>query len=97
VEEETTWSSRSFRDGAQAESDLGQILPLFGTWVGAVIAFWFAKDNLETAARTTKDPKDPKDLESLEAADVFVTASGESTEPVAGWITNVEIGKLSQA
>lgn len=44
-----------FRDGAEAENVLGQILPLFGTWVGAVIAFYFAKDNLETAARTTKE------------------------------------------
>jgi hypothetical protein len=29
--------------------------------------------------------------------DVFVTATGERTEPVRGWLTNVDIGRLSTA
>lgn len=38
-----------------ARQVLTTALPLLGTWVGAVIAFYFAKDNLETAARTTRE------------------------------------------
>lgn len=29
------------------------LLPLFGTWVGTVLAFYFARDNLEAATQTT--------------------------------------------
>jgi hypothetical protein len=29
------------------------LLPLFGTWVGTVLAFYFARDNLQAAAETT--------------------------------------------
>jgi hypothetical protein len=31
------------------------LLPLFGTWVGTVIAYYFAKDNFEAAARGTRE------------------------------------------
>lgn len=31
------------------------ILPLVGTWVGTVLAFYFAKDNFESAARNTRE------------------------------------------
>lgn len=31
------------------------ILPLLGTWMGAVIAFYFSKDNLESAQRTVEN------------------------------------------
>jgi hypothetical protein len=31
------------------------VLPLFGTWVGTVLAFYFARENLEAAARSTKE------------------------------------------
>jgi hypothetical protein len=33
----------------------GSLLPLLGTWVGTVLAFYFAKANFEAAARNTKD------------------------------------------
>jgi CBS domain-containing protein len=33
----------------------GSLLPLLGTWVGTVLAFYFAKANFESAARNTKD------------------------------------------
>lgn len=29
------------------------ILPLLGTWVGAVLAFYFSQDNLQAASTTT--------------------------------------------
>jgi hypothetical protein len=33
---------------------MGAVLPLVGTWVGTVLAFYFAKENFESAARNTK-------------------------------------------
>jgi len=33
----------------------GSLLPLLGTWVGTVLAFYFAKANFESAAKNTKD------------------------------------------
>ena len=32
---------------------LSSILPLLGTWVGTVLAYYFAKENFESAARAT--------------------------------------------
>lgn len=34
---------------------LASILPLLGTWVGTVLAFYFSKDNFESATRSTKE------------------------------------------
>jgi hypothetical protein len=31
------------------------LVPMFGTWVGTVIAFYFARENFEAAAKQTKD------------------------------------------
>lgn len=31
------------------------LVPMFGTWVGTVIAFYFARENYEAAAKATKD------------------------------------------
>lgn len=31
------------------------LLPLFGTWVGTVLAYYFSKDNFQTATEATKD------------------------------------------
>ena len=42
-------------DGEAARYVLTAVLPLLGTWVGTVLAFYFAKESLETAARTTKE------------------------------------------
>jgi uncharacterized membrane protein len=33
----------------------GSLLPLLGTWVGTVLAFYFAKANFDAAAKNTKD------------------------------------------
>jgi hypothetical protein len=41
--------------GEQARNVLSTILPLVGTWVGTVLAFYFAKDNFESASRSTKE------------------------------------------
>jgi hypothetical protein len=34
---------------------LGTVLPLIGTWVGTVLAFYFTKENFEAAARSVSD------------------------------------------
>ena len=36
------------------QSLLSTVLPLFGAWVGAVIAFYFARENLDAAAQNTR-------------------------------------------
>jgi len=38
-----------------AQLVLTSILPLVGTWIGTVLAFYFAKDNFEAASRVTKE------------------------------------------
>ena len=44
---------KSKSDAAQLV--FGSVLPLLGTWVGTVLAFYFAKANFESAARHAKD------------------------------------------
>ena len=45
----------AFADDQEQASQLvfSAILPLFGTWVGTVLAFYFARENLEAATRST--------------------------------------------
>src|SRR6185437_8623600 len=38
-----------------AKTVFNTLIPMFGTWVGTVIAFYFARENYETAAKATKD------------------------------------------
>ncbi|WP_338290720.1 hypothetical protein [Planctobacterium marinum] len=38
-----------------AQQVLIAVLPLLGTWVGTVLAFYFSKDNFEAATRSTKE------------------------------------------
>lgn len=40
---------------AFAKDILSTVLPLFGTWVGTVMAFYFSRENFATAARETAD------------------------------------------
>src|SRR6516225_6761237 len=49
-----------FAEHGQTRSDasqlvFGSLLPLLGTWVGTVLAFYFAKANYESAANHAKD------------------------------------------
>lgn len=43
------------RDDVDAMQVLGVILPVLGTWVGTIMAFYFAKENFEAAAKSTLD------------------------------------------
>jgi hypothetical protein len=47
------WFAQDRSDAAKLV--FGSLLPLLGTWVGTVLAFYFAKANFESAAKNTKD------------------------------------------
>lgn len=44
-----------WKDHEKAQNILTMVLPVIGTWVGTVLAFYFAKDNLLAAAQSTKE------------------------------------------
>ncbi|WP_426594996.1 hypothetical protein ACPPVS_05345 [Cellulomonas sp. McL0617] len=47
-------TSAAAKDRAEmARLIFSSVLPLIGTWVGAVLAFYFSRDNLQAAAETT--------------------------------------------
>src|SRR5689334_19846131 len=43
------------KPGDAAKNLLTILLPVLGTWVGTVLAFYFARENLEAAAAATAD------------------------------------------
>ena len=42
-------------DPTQAKSTLATLLPVLGTWVGTILAFYFARENFESASRSVRD------------------------------------------
>ncbi len=44
-----------YNDPTEAKNILTMVLPVIGTWVGTVLAFYFAKDNLLAATQSTKE------------------------------------------
>ncbi len=44
-----------FKNQGNARDILTMVLPVIGTWVGTVLAFYFAKDNLLAATQSTKE------------------------------------------
>ena len=63
--------ARGFHDGLTMV--FNALLPLFGTWVGTVMAYYFSKDNFETAARNTQTLMglDQK-LKSIKISDAWI-------------------------
>lgn len=65
------------------------VLPLFGTWVGAVLAFYFARDNLREATNTTirlrrgDDDTTPVTAVMIPQESIDLARLGP-TEPLAG-------------
>ena len=41
--------------GNEAQSVLNSVLPLFGSWVGTVLAYYFSRENFEAATRSVND------------------------------------------
>lgn len=55
---------------------LGALLPLWGTWIGTILAYYFSKDNFEAANRHTMQIVDKltsdKKLESVKSKDIMI-------------------------
>jgi urease gamma subunit len=48
--------SRDKNDGAAAAQNvLSSVLPLLGTWVGTILAYYFSKENFEAATKSVSD------------------------------------------
>lgn len=47
-----------FSSGKQANLVFGAVLPLLGTWVGTVLAYYFSRENLEAATRSVSSLAD---------------------------------------
>jgi hypothetical protein len=43
------------KSGNEAQSVLNSVLPLFGSWVGTVLAYYFSRENFEAATRSVND------------------------------------------
>ncbi len=64
---------------AQFKDIVGMLLPLLGTWIGAVLAYYFSKDNFESANKSVRQIVDKitsqQKLESVKAKDVMIGRS----------------------
>lgn len=71
------------RSGDPADTStriFGQLLPLVGTWVGTVLAFYFTKESFQAAQRGTletfKQISPEEEASSIEARDVMIPIAG---------------------
>ncbi len=66
----------------------GTLLPLWGTWIGTVLAFYFGKENFEAANKSVQQMVDKltsdKKLESVKAKDVMIKLNDLKHETVTG-------------
>jgi hypothetical protein len=76
------------------------ILPLLGTWVGTVLAFYFTKESLEAANRTTLETirSVSQRLEGTRVADKMIPASAiiHATIPAGNKINDLTIKEVEQ-
>lgn len=95
-----------FTDSEKAEGILTQLLPLLGTWVGTVLAFYFSRDNFESAQRSLTGLVDrltpEQKLQSIKATEAMVSV--DAMEKVIlgdgdneGTITLSEIDSIIQS
>jgi hypothetical protein len=65
------------------------VLPLFGTWVGTVLAFYYAKDNLQAATESTirlsgkVDPASPVSSAMIPRSEIQGTTVPQGSNPAA--------------
>ena len=56
----------------------GALLPLWGTWIGTVLAYYYSKDNFESANKSVQQLVDKitsdKKLQTIKAKDVMISA-----------------------
>jgi hypothetical protein len=60
------------------------VLPLFGTWVGTVLAYEFARENLKTATESTVAARQGHSA-AFSAARARLTGSAPNRAPVGRW------------
>ncbi len=64
---------------SRAQIVFNAVLPLFGTWVGTVLAYFFARENFESASRSvermTKQLTSQEELQSMPIASAMVPRS----------------------
>jgi hypothetical protein len=81
---------------ASVQTVLSAVLPLVGTWVGTVLAFYFSKDNFESAARNyvaIRQATAEQRLASTPVATAMIPVDRLDVFPT----DNVEAVKLSEA
>lgn len=79
------WSPGANTPGAAAIPDarnaaqqiFNALIPLFGTWVGTVLAFYFSRENFEAAAKSTHETMRLSDerLKQISVKDAWIDAS----------------------
>jgi hypothetical protein len=96
-----------FADPSHAEAAknvLSILLPMIGTWVGTVLAFYFTKANFEAAARTVQDIAKqvsasdklktvPAQSKMIKLADMFFIPDPISTQTISAALTQLENAK----
>lgn len=64
---------------AQYKDVISILLPLWGTWIGTVLAYYFSKDNFESANKSVQQIVDKlsseKKLSTLKAAEIMIPKS----------------------
>jgi hypothetical protein len=60
-----------------AQQIFNALIPLFGTWVGTVLAFYFSRENFEAAAKSTQDTLRLSDerLKQIRVRDAWIPAN----------------------
>lgn len=84
---------------------LASVLPLLGTWVGTVLAYYFSKDNFEAATRSTKELLGINEkLAAIPVTDVMISEGDmlKATEDDDGkivlkeWLEKIDAEKKGQ-
>ena len=88
-----------------ARDVLTTVLPLLGTWVGTVLAFYFSKDNFEAATRSAKEllgveeklaAIDVKDVMISEGEMFKVSEDGDGKIVLKEWLDKLDAEKKGQ-
>lgn len=82
-----------------AKSILNTLLPVIGTWVGTVIAYYFGKENFEAASRqmnTIVERLTPDQLKAVPVKQVMIDLQTMSTCTTEKDINTVTLGDVSK-
>lgn len=88
------WFSTDASRPEMARLVYASVLPLIGTWVGTILAFYFAKENLQAASTTTLETLKLSGVFSEETKVVDVMISVGSISPLRRVANKGEAGEL---